>query len=189
MNDGSNRSSVTEPAAIALLDAVERIFTNESPVTVSMRSIAAEADCSVGLAYYYFDSKMELIGATLDRMAKRVAADAISTENPRDSLLVLVDSLRADAAFPRIVTWLVLEGQDISKVMSADPLLQSVTAAAAERAADDPASVAMVMGLLAIGTFTYGEMLNQLVGRQPDDRRLLDAAADMFASWFPQPAG
>ena len=51
MNDRSNRTSVTEPAAIMLLDAVERIFTNESPSSVSMRSIATEADCSLGLAY------------------------------------------------------------------------------------------------------------------------------------------
>ena len=188
MNDRSNDRSATEPAAIKLLDAVERMFTDESPSTVSMRTIAAEADCSLGLAYNYFDSKTALIGATLDRMAKRVAAAAINTEDPREALIVLLDSLRTDAAFPRLVTWLALEGHDLSNVMSADPLLQGVTAVAAERGAEDPESVALAMAMLALGTFTYGELMNRMTGRQPDDARLLGAAADMFASWFPQPA-
>jgi AcrR family transcriptional regulator len=188
MNDRSNRGSVTEPAAIMLLDAVERIFTNESPSAVSMRAIAREADCSLSLAYNYYDSKMELIGAALDRMAKRIEVAAISTEDPREALLALLDTMRADAAFPRLVTWLVLEGHDVSNVMSGHPLLQSVAAVAAARGAEDPTSVAMTMGLVAIGTFTYSEMLNRAVGRQSDDGRLPEAAADMFASWFPQPA-
>jgi hypothetical protein len=64
MNDRSNRSSVTEPAAVALLDAVERVFTDESPSTLSMRAIASEAGCSVGLAYNYFTSKDELVGGS-----------------------------------------------------------------------------------------------------------------------------
>ena len=46
----------------------------------------------------------------------------------------------------------------------------------------------MTMGLVAIGTFTYSEMLNRAVGRQSDDGRLFESAADMFASWFPQTA-
>ena len=188
MNDRSNRSSLTEPAAIMLLDAVERIFTNESPSTVTMRAIATEADCSLGLAYHYYDSKTDLIGAALDRMATRVAASAVSSQDPREALHALLDTMQADAAFPRLVTWLLLEGHDVSNVMSGHPLIQSVSAAAAERGAEDPTSVAMTMALLAIGTFTYSEMLNRAVGRQSDDRRLSEATADMFASWFPQPA-
>jgi len=187
MNDRSNRGSVTEPAAIMLLDAVERIFTNESPSAVSMRAIAREADCSLGLAYNYYDSKMELIGAALDRMAKRIEVAAISTEDPREALLALLDTMRADAAFPRLVTWLVLEGHDVSSVMSGHPLIQDIAAVAAERGVEDPATLAMSMGLLAIGTFTYGPLLNRAVGREPDDSRLLESAADMFAACFPQP--
>ena len=39
-----NDRSMTEPTAIMLLDAVERILTSESPSSVSMRAIATEAD-------------------------------------------------------------------------------------------------------------------------------------------------
>jgi AcrR family transcriptional regulator len=189
MNDRSTPSSGTEPAAVALLDAVERIFTHDSPSTVSMRAIAGEAGCSLGLAYNYFTSKDDLIGAALDRMAKRITADATSSEDPREALLGLLGSMRANAAFPRLLTWLVLEGHDVSSVMTGHPLMQSVFAVAAERGAEDPATLAMTMGLLAIGTFTYGAMLNQTVGRDADDGRLLESAADMFAACFPQPTG
>ena len=36
-----------------------------------MRAIAGEAGCSLGLAYNYFTSKDELIGAALDRAEAR----------------------------------------------------------------------------------------------------------------------
>ena len=191
MNDRSTRESADEqPAAAALLDAVERIFAHESPSTVSMRTIAAEADCSLGLAYNYFASKDELIGAALDRMASRITANAAETaaDDPRAALFALLDSMKSNAAFPRLLTWLVLEGRDVSGVMSGHPLMQRVAAVAAERGAADPASTALTMGLLAIGTFTYGAMLNRTLGRDPADDRLLESAADMYASWFPGPA-
>jgi AcrR family transcriptional regulator len=182
-------SPETEPATIALLDAVERIFTRDPPSTVSMRAITKEADCSLGLAYNYFASKEELIGAALDRMADRITADATSIDDPREALLALVDSMQANAAFPRLVTWLLLEGHDVSSAMTGHPLIQGIAAIAAERSAEDPATLAMTMGLLAIGTFTYGPLLNLAVGREPDDSRLLEFAADMLAACFPQPTG
>jgi AcrR family transcriptional regulator len=185
VNNRSSVSSATAPAAVGLLDAVEWIFAHESPSTVSMRAIAAEAGCSLGLAYSYFTSKDELIGAALDRMAKRIRTEAPSADDPREALLALLDSMRANAAFPRLLTWLVLEGHDVSSVMSGHPLMQGVADLAAERGGSDPASTAMTMGLLAIGTFTYSAMLNRAVGREHDDPRLLESAAAMYAGWFP----
>lgn len=189
MNDRSNQERATEPAVVSLLDAVERIFTEDSPSTVSMRAIATEAGCSLGLAYNYFASKDELVGTALDRMAKRITDDAVSSGDPREALLLLLDSMRSNRAFARLLTWLVLEGRDVSSVMSGHPLMRRVAALAAERGHADPTSVAMTMGLLAIGTFTYGEMLNGSTGRQPDDGRLLEMVADMYASWFGRPSG
>jgi AcrR family transcriptional regulator len=190
MNDRSSRLAANGPAVVGLLDAVERIFTTESPSTVSMRTIAKEADCSLGLAYNYFASKEELIGAALDRMAKRITADATTnTDDPREALRALINSMRTNAAFPRLMTWLLLEGHDLSSVMSGFPLEKSVTAIAAERGVEDPESVAMTMGLLAIGVFTYGEVLNGAVGRDPGDEQLVDFLSELFASLFPQPMG
>jgi AcrR family transcriptional regulator len=174
---------------VGLLDAVERIFAKEAPSKVSMRLIATEAGCSLGLTYNYFASREELIGAALDRMAKRITADATSTDDPREALFALLDSMRANAAFPRLMTWLVLEGHDLSTVMTGFPLEQSVTAIAAERGVEDPESVAMMMGLLAIGVFTYGGVLNGAVGRDPGDERLLEFVGGLFGALFPQPTG
>ena len=179
-------TSAPEPAASPLLDAVERVVANDSPSTVSMRAIAAEADCSLGLAYNYFDSKMDLIATALDRMAARITSEAVSVTDPGEALLVLLDAMRANPAFPRLLTWMVLEGHDVSGVMSGHPLIASIATIAADGAAEDPESVAMTLGLLAVGTFTYGAMLNRTVGRPPDDRRLLEAAADMYGGWFPR---
>ncbi len=95
--------------------------------------------------------------------------------------------MQANAAFPRLITWLLLEGHDVSSVMNGHPLMQSIAAVAAERSVKDPATLAMTMGLLAIGTFTYGPLLNRAVGREPDDGRLLESAAVMFAACFPPP--
>jgi len=175
-----------EPFPVLLLNAVERIFETESPSTISMRAIAAEAGCSLGVAYNYFDNKMDLIGAALDRMAERITSRAISGDDPGEALLALVDAMRSNAAFPRLMTWMVLEGHDVSSAMSRHPLMQNVAKVAADRGAEDPASVAATMGLLAVGAFTYGAMLNRTVDREPDDPRLLVAAADMYADWFPR---
>jgi AcrR family transcriptional regulator len=189
MNSRSITSSQAEPAAVALLDAVERIFAIESPSVVSMRTIAAEAGCSVGLAYNYFDSKMVLIGDALDRMADRITSEAISVADPGEALPALLDAMRANPAFPRLLTWMVLEGHDVSSAMSGHPLIKSVATMAADNGAEDPASVAMTMGLLAIGVFTFGAMLNETGGRQPDDGRLLEAVSGMYAGWFPRADG
>ncbi len=99
----------------------------------------------------------------------------------------LLDGMGSNAAFPRLVTWLVLEGHDVSSVMSGHPLMQQVAAIAAERGVDDPSTTAMTLGLLAMGVFTYGEMLNRAVGRESDDQRLLEMAGEMYSTCFPEP--
>ena len=190
MIDRASRLAANGPAVVGLLDAVERIFTIEAPSTLSMRTIATEADCSLGLAYNYFASKEELVGAALDRMASKITAVAIAPmDDPREALLALLGSLRANPAFPRLMTWMLLEGHDLSSVMSGFPLEQSIAKIALERGVKDPENVGMTMALLGIGIFTYGELLNGAVGRDPGDERLTEFVGDVFASLFPQPTG
>lgn len=190
MIDRASRRAANGPAVVGLLDAVERIFTTEAPSTLSMRTIATEAKCSLGLAYNYFASKEELVGAALDRMAGRITEVATaSADDPRDALLVLLDSLRANPAFPRLVTWLLLEGQDLSSVMSGFPLEESVAVMAAERGVKDAENVGMTMALLGMGVFTYGGLLNSAVGRDPGDERFADFVGDLFGSLFSPPTG
>jgi AcrR family transcriptional regulator len=92
-----NDRSMTEPTAIMLLDAVERILTGESPSSVSMRAIATEADASLGLADDYFTSKDELIGAAFDRMASPlIAAETVSTDADYGTYLTVNNRLLPD---------------------------------------------------------------------------------------------
>lgn len=92
-----NDRSMTEPTAIMLLDAVERILTSESPSSVSMRAIATEADASLGLADDYFTSKDELIGAAFDRMASPlIAAETVSTDADYGTYLTVNNRLLPD---------------------------------------------------------------------------------------------
>jgi AcrR family transcriptional regulator len=190
MIDRASRLAANGPAVVGLLDAVERIFTIEAPSTLSMRTIAKEAECSLGLAYNYFGSKEELVGAALDRMASNITAAATApTDDPREALLALVGSLRANPAFPRLMTWMLLEGHDLSSIMSDFPLEQAVAKMATERGVKDPENVGMTMALLGIGIFTYGGLLNGAVDRDPGDERLAEFVGDLFDSLFPQPTG
>jgi hypothetical protein len=102
-------------------------------------------------------------------------------------LIALIDTMSANAAFPRLITSLLLEGKDVSKVMSSHPLMQQIAVLAQDRGAADPTGTAATMGLLAIGTFTYSEMLNRATGREPDDTRLRESTAGIYAKWFPGP--
>lgn len=56
-----------------LLDTALRLFTAEGYEATTMRGIAAAADCSLGLAYRYFDSKEEFVLALYARMEQEFA--------------------------------------------------------------------------------------------------------------------
>lgn len=188
MDEGSSNRG-HEKLATALLDAVERLCTDGSPSTLTMRAIADEAGVSVGAAYVHFDSKDELIGATLDRLAPQLTAVGVSSPDPGDALATLLAAMQQNAAFPRLLTWLLLEGKNVSEAMSGHPLMRDVAVEAGRRNASDPTTTAMVMGLLAIGTFTYEDMLNRAVGRDIDDPRLLAAVLQLYGDFFPGPTG
>ncbi len=116
----------------------------------------------------------------MDQMAQVLTQVGTSSADPEAALDGLLSTMRANPAFGRLVTSLVLEQQDVSAVMSGHPLMEQVGALAAERGAADPTSAAMTMGLLAIGLFTYGPMLNRAVGRDPDDPQLEQIVAGMY---------
>ena len=57
-----------------LLETALRLFTAEGYEATTMRGIAAAADCSLGLAYRYFDSKEEFVLALYARMEQEFAS-------------------------------------------------------------------------------------------------------------------
>jgi AcrR family transcriptional regulator len=63
-NDIAPKSARTKSA---IIDAALRLFRERGYEATTMRAIAAEADVSLGNAYYYFKSKEHLIQAFYDR--------------------------------------------------------------------------------------------------------------------------
>ena len=65
MTGEADRKSVRTRSAI--IDAALRLFRERGYEATTMRAIAAEAGVSVGNAYYYFESKEQLIQGFYDR--------------------------------------------------------------------------------------------------------------------------
>ena len=183
MNERS-KTSDSSPIRDRLLDAVERIFREQSPSKATMRTIAAEAGCSLGVSYRYFDSKDELLGAALDRMAARITSASTATEDPAEGLLDLWQTLDTNPAFPRLVSWMISEGMDVTAAMSGHPLIRGIADQAQARGSSDPLTAAGVMALLVLAGAGYGQAVNRAMGRDPDNPALYDAAARMFGDWF-----
>ncbi|MCL1588238.1 MAG: TetR/AcrR family transcriptional regulator [Actinomycetia bacterium] len=166
---------------------MERIFEERSPSAATMRAIATEAGCSLGVSYRYFDSKDELLGAALDRMATRITATSTGVGDPAEALLGLWQAFDTTPAFPRLVTWMISEGMDVTSAMSGHPLILKVADTARARGSEDPQTAAGVMALLVLAGAGYGPAVNRALSRDPADQTLYNATAQMFESWIEHP--
>ena len=181
MNDRSTEPT-TVPTVTRLLDAVEILCTRKAPSNVTMREVAATAGLSLGVAYRYYASREELFGAAMDRMADRIVA-AATGDTPITAVTALWRALDDYPAFPRMLTSLVLEGRNVSEVMSRHPLMRDIARSAAEQGIGDPATVAGVTGITTLAGVLFSPTLNRTIQRDPDDPRVYDAAAEMMALW------
>ena len=166
-----------------LIDAVERLAVERPLSQISMRMIAAEAGVSVGLAYYHFDSKGDLVGEALDRMGAQIATRATDPDLSSDLGQILA-GLEANPAFAKVVASLVLSHKDVSSIMSGHPLIDKIAARATEAGAPDPGSVAGVAVLLGLTGELFIPAVNRAIGRPRDDERLREALIDMYETWL-----
>jgi AcrR family transcriptional regulator len=85
-----------EQTRALILDTALRLFEEQGYERTTMRAIATEAGVSVGNAYYYFDSKEQLIQAFYDRNTERhVAASRDVLQAETDLAVRLRGVLRA----------------------------------------------------------------------------------------------
>ena len=171
---------MTDDTRTLLLDTVERMCASMPPSEITMRRIAAEADVSVGLAYHYFGSKDALFGSVLDRLAADIARNIAPDLGPGEVLREVWIRLRAAPAFARLIVWLILEGKDVSTVMSGHPLMAQVAAQARERGDEDPPAAAATLILLALAGGFFGPPANRAIGRDNDDPALLEVLAGLL---------
>ncbi len=178
--------SDTREAAVRvqLLDATERVWATTPPSEATMRRIAAEAGCSLGLAYNYFESKEELFGATVQRIGERLSERARAGGDGGETLVSLWTAMEENPAFTRLMTWLVLEGVDVTRYMSRQPVIADVAADAAARGASDAALVGGMLALMGISVQGYEGLVNRAMGRAGRDPRLRAEVVEMFGSWF-----
>ncbi len=181
MNDRSPEPT-SVPTVTRLLDAVEILCTRKAPSNVTMREVAGTAGLSLGVAYRYYASREELFGAAMDRMADRIVA-AATGDTPITAVTALWRALDDYPAFPRMLTSLVLEGRNVSEVMSRHPLMRDIARSAAEQGVRDPATVAGVTGIMTLAGVLFAPTLNRTIQRDPDDPRVYDAAAEMMDLW------
>lgn len=168
----------------SLLDAVERLYAHQSPENVGMRDIAKEAGFSLGVSYRYFDSKEALLGAALDRMAERLGAAVTAGDDPAQAIDSLWRAIDANPAFPRLVTWAIMDGQNVSTIMSKHPVVRDVAVTAAAKGLEDPETIAGITALFGIAGAVYGPTINRALQREPDDQRLYDTAANLLTDWI-----
>lgn len=104
---GDRRSEV---AADRILDAAERLFTEQDPTSVGMNEIARAAGCSRATLYRYFDSRESLRTAYVHRETHRLGRDILGRieriEDPRERLIAgITATLRMVRENPALAAW------------------------------------------------------------------------------------
>lgn len=174
----------TEPIPDQLIEAVARLWASEPPSSLTMRRIAQEAGVSLGLVYNYVPSKEALFAATLVRLGERMAAAAESIDPGAELLDVIGTAMKANRAFPRLGTYLILEGVDVPSHMTRFPVIDMLRASFLERGLPDPELAAGLMAFLVISLDMYEPLVNGAMRRSGADPGLRDALAQMYADWL-----
>jgi AcrR family transcriptional regulator len=160
---------------------------------ITMRAIADEAECSLGLAYRYFSTKEELVGAALDRAATYITTDLDASESPTVLTREAWKRMAERPAFARLFAWTLLEGGDVTEIMSGHPFLEVLAQQAASVGDADPKSAAAAIGIITIGGGLFAPAFNRAAGNHPDDEavyeRLTGAVGAITASSSPLRSG
>jgi len=78
-------ASPTTETQVNILDAIMAIIVRDGVRGASMRSVAEEADVSLGLISYHFDDKRTLIKAAFERATDRLLATSLDAVSEADS--------------------------------------------------------------------------------------------------------
>ncbi len=164
-----SQTSKSDRTRTRILDAVEALSANGPMSAITMRSIADEAGCSLGLAYRYYETKEQLIGAVLDRAAAHIT-DAIDPDyTPEELAQHAWTRMTERPVFARLFAWLILEQQDVTALMSRHPFMSSAIQQASKSGDPDPFAAATTLSTIVLGNGFFGPAIAQVAGRQPSD--------------------
>jgi len=155
-----------------ILDAVETLTASGPMSNITMRSIADEAGCSLGLAYRYFDTKEDLIGAVLDRAAAYITNGLGPSHTPEELVEHAWPRMAERPVFVRLFAWLILEQQDVSAVMARHPLLERAVRHAHQDGDPDPVVAATALGAILLGGGFFAPAITDAARGEPDSPEL-----------------
>jgi len=163
----------------ALIAAAERLCSSRSPGSVSVRDIAAEARVTSGLVHHYFDSKDELIAATLRAMSEDIGAEAdavlAETDDAGEAVRAIWRFGVVRPAFTMIAAWWLLEGRDVTELMGTHPFLRALAGAPGGPGRDQALTDTAVIGAFVMGGNVLHQGFSRAVGREAGDSRLVEA--------------
>ena len=166
-----------------MLAATERLCATGQPSSFTVRQIAAEAGVTTSLLYFYFESKDDIVLATVRSISAEIDA-AVAGEIDVGSISSATSRMLAEhPAFPRLLAWLVLEGRSFSELSDA-PFLGGLVRMFAERGSSDPGTDAGAVVTMLLGNALFLGDINAALGRPKNDKPLihaLDRARVVFA--------
>lgn len=167
----------------SLLTATERLCSTRQPSSFTVREIASEAGVTTSLLYFYFDSKDNIILATLRSIASDIDALA-ANEGSAEQMAITVSRVLAERpAFVRIIAWLVLEGRSITEEMGDHPFMHRLMMTFAANDAEDPETQAGVVVTMLLANALFRGSVNASLGRSSDDERLIRALDEALADF------
>ena len=182
------RPSGRDEVTYALLSATEELCTVRQPSSFTVADIAREANTTTSLLYFYFDSKDDIILATLRWIASDLDALAAEAATPGAMAAVAGAALADRPAFARIISWLILEGRSVTDAMGNHPFLRRLMTTLAANASDDPRTRAGVVVSILLSQSLLSGTINVALGRESDDQRLPEELDRVIATVLnPQP--
>jgi len=152
------------------------------PSSFTVADIAREANVTTSLLYFYFESKDDIILATLRWIASDLDAMAAKATTPGEMAAAVSSALIDRPAFARILAWLVLEGRELTKVMGDHPFLRRLMTTLAIGEPDDPQTQAGTVVAVLLSSAFFAGGINVAIERQYDDQRLPEALDGLIAS-------
>ncbi len=108
---------------LALQRTLAKLSLTRSPGSISVKEIADAAGVTAGLVHYYYETKDQLVGATLVMLADDLL-EPINTDDPREIAQAFLEGLAANPSFARIGSWMILNGFSPKFDMDRFPLTQ-----------------------------------------------------------------
>ncbi len=108
----------------------------------AVADIAREANTTTSLLSFYFESKDDLVLATLRSIASDLDSQAAEVTTPSEVAVAVSRSLIERPAFARTLSWLVLERRSIPQEMGDNPFLRRLRTTLATDETEDPHTLA-----------------------------------------------